>query len=238
VRYLRVDSLALRARSGHVWRGLDLGRVPLGAALDLSLWRIDGVRDRHALTGRLAADVPLVDRGDARRTDLFESAVGYRYRLDTEQGELHVGAVGRQFAGQPGERFSPEVAAAVQRRVDVPLTELRPIVALSAARDLRRFEATWLAPSATLDFGLPPVRNGTESYGGRIVVGTSVSDYAKRRGGRAFGHHATTAEFWATYDRATSAVGPLVAELGFAQWWTNVAPSPRRFVATFRVVKR
>jgi hypothetical protein len=145
---------------------------------------------------------------------------------------------GRQFGGQPGDRFTPELAALVQRRFDVPLTELRPILAVEAARDLRRFDATWLAPTATLDFGLPPLGNGAQSFGGRFVVGSSVSDYAKRRGGRAFGHHATRFEFWASHDRAASAIGPMVAEVGLAQWWTNVAPSPRRFVATVRVVKR
>jgi hypothetical protein len=238
LRYLALDSVTVRLRTRSLWRGFDLGRAPLGGAVDVDLWRIDGIRDRHALTARVAGDVPLAARDRPARTDLFEAGAGYRYRLDTEQGEATVGVVGRRFAGQPGRQFSPELAAAVQRRVDVPVTELRPLLTARVARDLRRFDATYFGPSAMLDAGLPSA-NGAVSVGGRLVAGTTWSDYPKRRAPRGpLGHHDTTFEIVAYYDRATTAVGPLVAEVGLAQWWTSVGTRPRHTVATVRVVKR
>jgi hypothetical protein len=166
-RILRLDSVAVGLRSAHAWRGFFLGDTPVGGAADLTLWHIDGVQDRHALTARAAADVPLTDR-DGGHADHYQVGGGYRFRLDTEQGELHVGAVARIFAGEVETQATSEVAASVQRRFDVPLTELRPLFGVRLARDFQRLDVTYVEPHATLDFGLPPKDDGAYSIGGAV----------------------------------------------------------------------
>ena len=234
-RWLDVDSITVGLASRSVWRGYDLGAVPLSAAIDLALWRIDGVQDRHTLIAGAEAVVPLGSRDDDAA--LFDLAGGYRYRLDTEDGELRLGAVARAFTPRDTSDWTSELTAAIQHRVDVPWTELRPLLAFVAARDLDRFEATYLEPRASIDVGIPR-DDGAWSVGGRLAVGTSLSDYAKRDGDTGFGHHATSAGLWLYGDRAATPVGPLLAELGVEHWWTAVDRSPRRWVVALRVIRR
>ena len=232
-RFLDVDSITVGLGTRGVWRGYDLGAVPLSAGIDLALWRIDGVQDRHTLIAGAEAVAPLGDDEGA----LFDLGGGYRYRLDTEDGELRLGAVARAFTYADASDWTSELAAALQRRVDVPWTELRPLLALVAARDLDRFDATYLEPRASLDVGIPRDDNAW-SVGGRLALGTSVSDYAKRDASTDFGHHATSAGLWLYADRAATPVGPLLAELGVEHWWTSVDPRARRWVAALRLIKR
>jgi hypothetical protein len=206
--------------------------------VDLTLWHIDGVQDRHALTARAAADVPLADR-DGGYSEQYQVGGGYRFRLDTEQGELHLGAVTRLFRGPLGTDATSEVAAAVQRRFDVPLTELRPLFGVRLARDVQRLDVTYVEPHATLDFGLPPKDDGAYSIGGRFALTSLWSDHPARSDGSGdFGHHATSLGLWGSYDRASTPVGPLLAELGVEHWWSRVTDDRSRFVVALRVVVR
>lgn len=234
-RWLDVDSITVGLASRSLWRGLDLGRLPLSAAIDLALWRIDGVQDRHTVIAGAEAVAPLGGRDDDAA--LFDLGGGYRYRLDTEDGELRLGAVARAFTWRDTSDWTSELAAAVQHRVDVPWTELRPLLALVVARDLDRFAATYLEPRASIDVGIPR-DDGAWSVGGRVAVGTSLSDYAKRDGDTGFGHHATSAGLCLYGDRAATPAGPLLAELGLEHWWTAVDPSARRWVVALRVIRR
>ena len=237
--YLDLDSVEVSARTASMWRGLDLGRFPIGGAIDLALWRIDGVQDRHTIVARGAAELPLGSRDRPSRADLFELGGGYRYRLDTDGGEANVGFLTRLFGDESETRSSNELAASIQHRVDAPQTELRPMLGVRVARDVQRFDATWVEPFAVLDFGLPPQENNAWSVGGHLDLGSSWSDYRGRGdASRSFGYHATALGLWLSGDRAETAVGPLLAELGLTQWWTSIDRRPRRFVVTLRFVKR
>lgn len=237
-RFLHVDSIEIGFRSMSIWRGMKLGSYAVVGALDVALWRIDGVQDRHVLVARVSADVPLKDRSSDSRTDQLEIGGGYRYRLDTEQGEAKVRFVTRSFAKVEGSRHSQEIIAEIRRRIDAPLTELRPLVSVAVARDLDEFDATYVEPEVSLDLGLPRSNNAF-SIGARLALATSWSDYPKDdESSTTFGYHSTRVGLWVGYDRASTPVGPLLGELGVEHWWSAVGNDPRQLVVTVRVVKR
>ncbi len=238
-RFLDLDSLEAGLRSRSVWRGRYLGSLPAFAALHMSLWRIDGVQDRHALVGRLSGELPLADRDDASRADLFQGGAEYRYRLDTQEGEAGFGVAGRLLADSNTTRSSTEVIGAIQRRFEVPGSERPPMFRLFVARDIQRFDATYVEPRVTWDFGLPPEDNNAASLGARLVLATSWSDHLKRSDVSGdFGYHATSLGAWFSRDWSSTAVGPLVAEVGLEKWWSRVGAEAHSYVASVHLVKR
>jgi hypothetical protein len=237
-RFLHIDSIEVGFRSMSIWRGMKLGSHAVGGALDLALWRIDGVQDRHALVAGASADFPLEDRSGDSRRDHAEIGGGYRYRLDTEQGEVKLRFVTLTFAGVEDTRHSQEIFGEIRRRIDAPLTELRPLVSVAVARDLDEFNATYVEPEVSLDLGLPRGNNAF-SFGGRVALATSWSDYPKDdESSTAFGYHSTRIGLWIAYDRSSTPVGPLLVEVGGEHWWSAVGNAPRHLVGIVRLVKR
>ena len=237
-RFLHLDSIEIGFRSMSIWRGMKLGSYAPVGAVDVALWRIDGVQDRHALVGRASADVPLKDRSSGSRTNHVGIGGGYRYRLDTEQGEVKLGFVARTFAKDEGSRHSQEIIGEIRRRIDAPFTELRPLVSSMVARDLDEFDATYVEPEVSLDVGLPRGNNAF-SIGARLALATSWSDYAKRdESSTTFGYHSTRIGLWGGYDLASTPLGPLLGEIGVEQWWSAVGGDARELVVNVRVVKR
>ena len=237
--FLHRDSLEAALRSSDVWRGIPLGSLPVSAAASYALWRIDGVQDRHAITARAAAVIPLRRRSAADRFDVYALDAGYRYRLDTQQGEADVGYVARSFRGATMARVSHEVGATIQRRVGIgAISEIRPLVGLQVAHDFADLDGTYVEPRFIFDVGLPPANNGATSMGARIEAHAGWSDYA-RSGGRSFHHQASALGLWLTADRASSRLGPLLAELGVEGWLSNAADADARFlVGSLRFVSR
>ena len=237
-RFLHVDSIETGLRSKSIWRGLELGSLTLMGALNLALWRIDGVRDRHALAARVSADAPVTNRSGDLRTDLVQLGGGYRYRLDTEQGEANVQLVTRSFAKAEDSRHSSEISATIRRRFDAPLTELRPLLSVEIARELDELDATYVEPGVALDVGLSRDNNAF-SVGARLALATSWSDYRKREeSSSAFGYHSTHVGIWLVYDRSSTPVGPLLGEVGLEYWWSRVSTDARHLVAAINLVRR
>ena len=238
-RWLDLDSITVGVASRALWRGVDHGSAPLLFAVDLALWRLDGVQDRHTLTGSADGSFPLAAR-DARlrRVDRVDLGGGYRYRIDTEDGEARVALVARRLVNFFEDVWTSEINGAVQRRIDAPWTELRPLVGVFVARGLDdRFEQTYVEPSAAIDAGIPR-DDGAWSVGGRLAVTASLGDAQRRDASDRFGYRATSAGLWLYGDRASTPVGPLVLELGVEHWWSAIDARSRHWTGAVRLVKR
>lgn len=237
--FLQFDSLSLNLRSRTLWRGMGLGKEGLAVALDGTLWLIDGVQDRHALVARLAGAFPFSAWNTTPRTDLLEATLGYRYRLDTEEGELDVRYTRRRLDAADAGRSMNEVSASVQRRVTMPGSETRPVLALDVARELGRGDAMVVQPRLSLQLGLPVQNNGARSVGARLDVGAGFGNYATRRSPHpSFGFREVKAGVWLVSDRAESFAGPMVLELGVIPWWSRATTGPRGMTFALAVVLR
>lgn len=225
---LRIDSLELAIRSTRAWRGLDLGSSVPSATLHLALWEIDGKQDRHAVLLRASAATPVANRASIERADVVEVGAAYRFKLDTEQGELNVGATRRHFGVEGPDRTGNEWFASLQRRVPASWTELRPLLGVLVARDLDVFDATYVEPRVTLDFGAQHGDNGASSLIGRLDVGTAWSDYARRRSPSdpSFGYHGSMIGLRVGKDWGQSFAGPLSLEVGVERWWSRASIEP------------
>ena len=221
--FLRTDSVELGARTRSVWRGLKLGAWPVVGALHMGLWQIDGINDKHAIIGRALAVIPMFDRERVNRGDLTELYAGYRYRIDTEQGEANLGYADRRFAFSRGSTHRRSIEGAVQHRIDAPLTEIRPILGLAAARETGRDPTTWVEGKFVFEAGLPPRNNNAASYGGRFELRGAVSDFpVAGETDRSMRFHDAVFGLWLNADRSSTVVGPLMIELGGELWWTHV----------------
>lgn len=237
--FLRTDSVEVGVRSRSVWRGLQLGAWPLVGGLHTGLWQIDGINDRHAIIGRAFAVIPMFDRERANRADLAELYAGYRYRIDTEQGEANLGYADRRFAFSPGATHRRSIEGAVQHRIDAPLTEIRPVVGLAAARETGNAPTTWVEGKFVFEAGLPPRNNNTSSYGGRFELRGAASNFpVAGESDRSMRFHDAVFGLWLNTDRSSSAVGPLMIEFGGELWWTHVPANTAYGVAALRVVVR
>jgi hypothetical protein len=237
--FLRPDSLEVGARTRSIWRGFELGSWPVVAGVHMGLWQIDGISDKHAITGRAMAVIPLVDRSRSIRRDLTELYAGYRYRIDSEQGEANIGYADRRFAFPGGPEHRQSIDATLQHRVDAPLTELRPILGLSVARETVRAPATWVEGKFVLEAGLPPKDNNAASYGGRVELRPAFSNYLRTgENTRSMGFHQVVLALWLSGDRSSTIVGPLMMELGGELWRTRVPTSTTYGLLGARLVVR
>jgi hypothetical protein len=238
-KFLRTDSVELRIASRSSWRGLELGSWPVAGGLHMGLWQIDGKWDKHALTGRAFASVPLVDRERAARADLTELYGGYRYRIDTEQGEANLGYADRRFAFPASATHRRSIEGAIQHRIDVPLTELRPIIGITAARETSHAPSTWVEGKFVIEAGLPPKNNNAASYGGRLELRSAFSNsLGISERGESMRFHDAVAGLWLSGDRSSTAVGPLLFELGGELWRTRVPSNATYGLIAVRLVVR
>jgi hypothetical protein len=237
--FLRPDSLELGLRTRSVWRGFELGSWPLVAGAYMGLWQIDGVSDKHAVTGKAVAVIPLSDRSRLSRRDLSELYAGYRYRIDTEQGEANLGYADRRFGFSGGATHRRGVEATLQHRIDVPLTELRPILGVALARETGRAPTTWVEGKFVIEAGLPPKNNNAASYGGRVELRPAFSNFLRTgESTRSMGFHQVVLGLWLSGDRSSTSVGPLMIELGGEVLWTQVPNSTTYGLLGMRFVVR
>ncbi len=235
--FLRKDSLEVIASSRSIWRTSDLGALPIGGAIHLGLWQIDGIKDRHAVVGAVVANAPLYGRNKPDRVDLTDWNMGYRYKIDTEQGELNVRYHERRFSDIHARTRSSTFDLSLQHRFDVPLTELRPIFGLLVSRGTGSEPSTWLEPKFELDAGLPPSQNGARSMRLRIELRPSFSDLPKTgESARQLRFQGGTLGAWLGADAASSILGPGSFELGSQLWWTRVPDARARGVLSTRLV--
>jgi hypothetical protein len=221
--FLRTDSVEVGVRSRSVWRGLQLGAWPFVGGIHMGLWQIDGINDKHAIIGRAVAMIPMFDRERVNREDLTELYAGYRYRIDTEQGEANLGYADRRFAFSPGSTHRRSIEGAVQHRIDAPLTEIRPILGLAAARETGDAPTTWIEGQFVFEAGLPPRNNNAASYGGRFELRGAASNFpVSGESDRSMRFHDAVFALWLSADRSSTVVGPLMMELGGELWWTHV----------------
>jgi hypothetical protein len=237
--FLRTDSLELGFRSRSVWRGLQLGSWPFVAGVHMGLWQIDGISDRHAITGRAVGAVPLFDRDRPGRGDLTELYAGYRYRIDSEQGEANLGYADRRFAFSGGPTHRRSIEATLQHRIDAPLTELRPILGITGSRETGRAPTTWVEGRFALEAGLPPKDNNAASYGGRVELRPAFSNFLRvGETTRSMGFHQVVLGLWLSGDRSSTSVGPLMMELGGEVSWTRLPNTSTYGLLGIRLVIR
>lgn len=237
--FLRTDSVELGVRSRSVWRGLQLGAWPFVGGLHMGLWQIDGIDDKHAIIGRATAAISMFDRERVNRADLTELYAGYRYRIDTEQGEANLGYADRRFAFSPGAIHRRSIEGAVQHRIDAPLTEIRPILGLAAARETGAAPTTWVEGKFVFEAGLPPKNNNAASYGSRFELRGAASNFpVAGETERTMRFHDAVFALWLNADRSSTIVGPLMIEVGGELWWTHVPLNTAYGVAALRLVVR
>lgn len=237
--FLRPDSVELGVRTRSVWRGLRLGAWPFVGGLHMALWNIDGGLGSHAIIGRAVATIPMFDRERVDRADLTELYAGYRYLIDSEQGEANVGYADRRFAFVPAATHRRSIEGALQHRFDAPLTEVRPIIGITAARETGDAPTTWVEGKFVFDAGLPPIGNNAASYSGRFELRGAVSNFpVAGETERTMRFHDAVFAIWLSADRSKTFVGPLMIELGAELWWTHVPLNTAYGVGALRLVVR
>ena len=236
-RFLRPDSAELSVGARSVWRASDLGAVPLAAGIHIGVWQIDGIEDRHALVAGISASVPVLDRSAPASADFRDVNGGYRFKFDTEQGELNLLLHQRRFthAGSRIERNALE--ASVQRRFGLPCLELRPIAGLLVSREVGARNSVWIEPSLELGAGLPNGSNNARSIGITIELRPAFGDVPQLgRTAGDFRFQGGTTGARLIVDWSKTDVGPLAFEVGGDLWWTRTPYAVARGVLTARFV--